>query len=92
MEMELALKGKSLGKLVPTASETREVPVETLPWYVKTKPKSVTEEVVVQLSGKIELPADRQELLLIHRNIVDGTLDKLYVGTKPEQTPENKTE
>jgi len=50
---------------------------------VKEKPRSAKEEVVLQLAGELELPAGRQELLLIHRNMVDGVLERVCFGTEP---------
>jgi hypothetical protein len=43
------------------------------------------EEVVIELAGDVQLTAGRNELLLIHQNIVDGSLDRLRWGVDPAQ-------
>ncbi len=83
MAIEVRVNGKAVGKLVPVRTEKRDMPIETLPWYVKQKPKSVHEEVVTQLAGDIQLPAGSHELLFIHHNIVDGYLNALHLGITP---------
>jgi hypothetical protein len=85
MEVEVLCGGlpRMLGKLTPTKTGEREVLLEMLPGYVKEKPKSAKEEVVLQLAGELELSAGRQELLLIHRNMVDGMLERVCFGTEP---------
>lgn len=85
MEIEIQIGGKPVGKLVPAGTEQHDVPVEMLPFYANQKPRTVNEEVVVQLAGDADLPAGRQELLLVPRNIVDGTLDRVSVGLTDEQ-------
>jgi hypothetical protein len=65
---------------VPTKTEQKEVPLELASRSADLKPKRVVEEVVTELSGEIDLPAGRQEILLIHRNMVDGKLEKVAVG------------
>ncbi|HUW34399.1 MAG TPA: hypothetical protein VM223_22560, partial [Planctomycetota bacterium] len=39
-----------------------------------------TEEGVVKISGTVDVPAGRHDLLLIHRNIVDGKVEKIVFG------------
>jgi len=83
MHVEIQIDGKPAGKLDALVTARREVPLETLPGYSKDKPRSAEEEVVVRIGGEVELPAGRHELLLIPHNIVDGRLDKVYVGVDP---------
>jgi len=83
MAIDVLIDGKPAGRLEPSATATRDVPLDSPAWHTKVKPKTVAEEVVVRLSGTITLPAGRHELLLIHRNMVDGHLDKLHLGAKP---------
>jgi alpha-galactosidase/6-phospho-beta-glucosidase family protein len=47
---------------------------------VGLKPKSVVEEMVTELSGEIEIPVGKQEMMFIPRNMVDGKLDKVGIG------------
>jgi hypothetical protein len=79
MEFEVQLGGKTVGKLVPTRLEQKEVPLELASRSAELKPKTSVEEVVTELSGEIDLPAGRQEILLIQRNMVDGKLEKIAV-------------
>lgn len=80
LEFEVQVGGKTVGKLVPTKTEQKEVPLQLASPSAGLKPKTAVEEVVTELSGEIELPAGRQEILLIHRNVVDGKLEKVTVG------------
>lgn len=79
MEFEVRVGGKTVGRLVVTKTEQKEVPLELRSASAGTKPKTAVEEVVTELSGEIDLPAGRQEILLIHRNMVDGKLEKITV-------------
>jgi hypothetical protein len=79
MEFDVQVAGKTVGKLVPTKTEEKEVPLELRSQSAGTKPKTAVEEVVTELSGEIDLPAGRQEVLLIHKNMVDGKLEKIAV-------------
>ena len=80
MEFEVRIGGKTVGKLLPTKTEQKEVPLQLASPSAGLKPKTVVEEVVTELTGEIDLPAGRQEILLIHRNVVDGKLEKVAVG------------
>jgi len=80
MEMEVRLDGRAIGKLAPALTARREIPVETLPAYIKEKPKSVEEEVVVELADEFDLPSGNHTLLLIPRHVVDGQLVRLRAG------------
>ena len=80
MEFEVRIGGKTVGKLLPTRTEQKEVPLQLASPSAGLKPKTVVEEVVTELTGEIDLPAGRQEILLIHRNVVDGKLEKVSVG------------
>ena len=85
MRIEVRLGGKVIGEFLPTRREIRDVPIESLPWYAREKPKSVREEVVVELTARLALPAGRQELMLIPHNIVDGCLNRVRVGISRQQ-------
>ena len=67
--------GKIVGKLAVTKNAETEVMTEWGP-----APKKVMEDAVTELAGEIELPAGRQDILLIPRDIVDGKLTKVAVG------------
>ncbi|MBA4192255.1 MAG: hypothetical protein C0467_30160 [Planctomycetaceae bacterium] len=94
LEIEVRLGDKVLGKLTPSRVEEKEVRLELRAPSAAEKPKTAVEEVVTRLSGEIELPAGRQEIMLIHRNIVDGQLTAVGVGMIPElpapQVPKKK--
>ena len=59
MEFEVQVGGVTVGKLMPSKTEEKEVPLELASPTAGLKPKTVVEEVVTQLSGEIELPAGR---------------------------------
>jgi len=84
LHFTVLLDGKEIGKLTPTETAKREVPLETLPFYSKEKPRSVTEEVVTQLSGTVSIRAGKHEVILVHQNVVDGQLDTITFGDSPE--------
>lgn len=84
MAFEVLLDDRPAGRLDPLATATRDVPLDTPPWHAKQKPKTVAEEVVTRLGGTLDLPAGTHRLLLIHRHMVDGHLDKLHIGVAPE--------
>jgi len=79
MYWELQVDDKSVGKLAPTATTEAEVPVETLPFYVKEKPRSIKEEVVSELSDTVELTKGRRLIRLVFQNMVDGELRGLVI-------------
>jgi len=83
LEVEVQVAGKTVGKLVPSKTEEKEVPLELTAPTAGTKPKTVVEEVVLQLTGEIELTAGRQEVMLIHKNVVDGKLDQVIITGIP---------
>jgi len=87
MAFNVVLDGKPIGRLEKLATAARQVPVETLPFYAKQKPRSVNEEVATRVRGQVDLPAGQHRLLLIPRNIVDGRLERLHIGVEPP-TPE----
>lgn len=80
MEFEVRLDGRTVGKLVPVKTETREVPLEMASPTAGLKPKTAMEAVVTELSGPLDLPPGRHELLLIHRNMVDGKLSRVTIS------------
>jgi hypothetical protein len=79
MEFEVRVSGKTVGRLVVKTTDQKEVPLQLASRSAGLKPKSVVEEVVTELSGEIELSAGRQEILLIHKNMVDGKLEKIAI-------------
>ena len=74
MEIEVQLGGKTIGTLRPGATAQTEVTIEMGP-----TPKKVVEEAVTELTGVIDLPAGRQEILFIPHNIVDGKLQTINI-------------
>ena len=80
MEFEVRIGDKTVGKLRPNKTEQKEVPLQLASPSAGLKPKTVVEEVVTEMSGEIDLPAGRQEIVLIHHNVVDGKLEKVTVG------------
>ena len=82
---EVRLDGKPAGRLDRLTTARQLVPVETLPFYVKTPPRSVHEEVVAAAAGRVHLPAGAHKLLLVLRNIVDARLDRIRIGVNAEQ-------
>ena len=83
IQFDVQVDGKPAGQLSAVVTHDREVPLELASSSAGLKPKSVVEEVVLQVSGNIPLPAGKHQLLLIPRNIVDGHLNAVYVGTEP---------
>lgn len=79
IEVEVMFAGKSIGKLTPSKTGPATVQLE-LRSPTGGKPRTAEEECVQQIAGEIELPAGRQEILLVHRNIIDGRIDKVTVG------------
>ncbi|HEY3322651.1 MAG TPA: hypothetical protein VGP72_19505 [Planctomycetota bacterium] len=90
MEIDVRVGEKSVGKLIPSKTERRQMPLEMKPGFGDKDVKKVEEDVVVELSGEVELPAGRQEVFLIHRNIVDGLIEGLGVGMNPLPPPPPK--
>jgi hypothetical protein len=84
MEIEVRVGDRTVGRLVPVKTETREVPLELASHSAGLKPRTSVEEVVLELSAQIDLPAGRQQLLLIHHNMVDGRLQAVGVGVEPK--------
>jgi hypothetical protein len=81
MAIEVLVDGRPAGELRPTRAEEQEVPIDMPPGG--RKPALVREEVVLTISGEVDLPAGRNDLLLVPRNIVDGRMDKVGVGAEP---------
>ncbi len=77
LHFDVLLDGKPLGALgKTTASE-----IEISPTFgTFGKGEKIKEEGVTQVSGTLELPAGEHELLLIHKNIVDGVLKTAEVS------------
>jgi len=83
MEFEVVLDGKPIGRLDKLTTATKEVEVKAPPGFGREGAVKVTEEVVTAIRGEVDLPAGPHRLMLIHRNIVDGKLEKVRVGTGP---------
>ena len=88
LEIDVRINGKSIGKLTATKVETREVPLEMGPSHGTKKVRTAMEQVTVEVSGEVDLPAGRQELFLIHHHIIDGVIEGLGIGMRP--TPPSK--
>lgn len=84
MEIDVQIGGKSIGKLVAVKTAEKEVPLELASPSAALKPKTAIEEVVLQIAGEVDLPAGRHDIMLIHSNIVDGKLHKIYIGVEPQ--------
>jgi hypothetical protein len=82
MSIEVRRGVETIGHLKPRKIDTREVPLSTRPSHGsgKEEEEAVREEVVIEMAGEAELASGRNELLLIHHNIVDGVLDRLRFG------------
>jgi len=83
MEIAVLVGGKPVGKLAPSRTEQKEVPLELASPTAGLKPKTAVEEVVTELSGEVDLAAGRQEILLVPRHVVDGKLEAVGVGLPP---------
>jgi stress response protein YsnF len=83
IEVVVQIDGKSIGKLTATKTETRKVPLEMAPSHGAKEVRAAEEEVATEISGEVELPAGRQELMLIHHHIVDGLIEGLGIGMAP---------
>ncbi len=79
MVWQVQLNGKTVGKLKSCETANKEVPIETLPFYMKQKPKSVSEKVVTKLCGIFSLPKGNHEIRLVYRNMVDGQLVRFSI-------------
>jgi len=79
MVFAVELDGQPLGALTPSQAEEREVALELASPTAGLKPRTAREEVVVELTGKVTLPAGRHEVLLVPRGVVDGKLTRLRV-------------
>ncbi|MCX5661368.1 MAG: hypothetical protein NTW19_16935 [Planctomycetota bacterium] len=95
MEIEVLIDGKPAGKLLPSRTEQREIPLEMHASSAGAKPLTQEEEIVVELRGEIDFPASAQNVQLIHHNIVDGRLVAIGVGLPapplpPDKKPEEK--
>ncbi len=84
MEIDIWSGGRQIGKLTPSQTEARDVPLEQAFSSAGLKPKTAHEEVVTRLTGTVELPAGKQEIYLVPRHIVDGLLQAVGVGEEPK--------
>ena len=81
LQFAVQVDGQPAGMLSTLLTGEREVSLELAARDAGLKPKTVVEEVVLQASGEITLPAGKHQLLLIPQNIVDGHLNAVYVGS-----------
>jgi hypothetical protein len=88
IKFTVQIDGKDVGTLTTIITRDREVKLELASNSAGLKPKSVVEEVAVQVSGDIILPAGKHKLMLIPHNIVDGQLKAIYVGVEAPAVPE----
>jgi len=79
LEWEMQLNDQAVGHLTPSKTEQASVPIDTLPFYMKTPPPSVTEEVVSELTGTVELTQGKHVIRLVLQNMVDGELTALEI-------------
>lgn len=79
MVWDILVNGKLAGKLVSKKTAELEVQLELASPTAGMKPKTQVEDVVVELSGRVELPAGRAEIQIVHRNVVDGKLNRVSV-------------
>ena len=82
MHIDVRVDDQPVGELVSTKVEEKEVKLQLASPSAGLKPRTAVEEVVTELSCDVDLPAGRHELLLIHRNIVDGKLDEVRIEPK----------
>jgi hypothetical protein len=77
---DLLLDGKPLGTLAQVETGVQKITIA-----LGHPQKTAEEEVAVRISGEITLPAGVHQLTFVKGNIVDGHLQKIYVGTEPGQ-------
>jgi len=82
MAFDVLVDGKPAGRLDQLSTGERDVQVEL---YNPSggKPRTETEEVVTSITGTVDLPPGKHELLLVHRNIVDGQIARVRVNLDP---------
>jgi hypothetical protein len=90
IEVDVQVGGRSAGRLTATKTETRKVPLEMGPSHGAKEVRAAEEEVAVEISGEVDLPAGRQEIFLVHGNIVDGLIEGIGIGMPPAPKPEKK--
>ena len=83
LEIEVLVDGRSAGKLRASKTETLDIALEMKPSHGAKDVKKVAEKVVTELTGEVDLPAGVQSILLVHRNIIDGKLERIGVGMNP---------
>ena len=84
MEIEVLVGGKSVGTLRPGKVESREIALEMKPSHGAKEVRKAVEEVVTEIRGEVPLAAGRQEIVLIHRNIIDGKVEAVGIGVEPQ--------
>jgi len=90
IEVDVQVGGRSVGTLTATRMERRKVPLESGPSHGTKDVRTAEEDVAVEIAGEVDLPAGRQEIFLIHRNIVDGLIEGIGLGMPPAPKPEEK--
>lgn len=84
LRFRVLIDGEEAGVLEKRRTETQTVPVDTPGRFGGEEPKKVEEEVVTRVSGQVQLPAGRHELILVPENVVDGRLETVRVGEMGE--------
>jgi hypothetical protein len=72
--------GKVIGRLEKVVTAEREVPLELASASAGLKPKTAVEEVGIDISGAVTLPAGVHVLSLAQENIVDGKLETIELA------------
>jgi hypothetical protein len=87
MAIMVEIDGKPAGELKPVATQEKDIVVRARAQWDKSPPQTVKEEVVIRLAGEITLPAGPSTLRLIHRNMVDGLVSRVFAGHGPPPDP-----
>ena len=77
---DVQIDGKPAGSLTELVTGEIQVPVTSGAEIRQDKPQTAPEEAAVKVSGSIDIPAGTHDVLLIHRNMVDGKAEKISFG------------
>ena len=80
MSFDVLIDGKPAGNLAELATGEIQVPVTSGAEFRQDKPQTAPEEAVVKVTGSIDIPVGKHDLLLIQRNMVDGKAEKIVFG------------
>lgn len=75
MVFDAQINGQAAGSLATLVTGEKDVTVENS--LGGSPPKVAREELVTQINGTLDLPAGTNDVLFIHRNIVDGKIEKI---------------